>query len=306
MSCIPYHNMAILDLWPIRFRKSRYSHGERNSIEVLLFHLESITQVGVGIIEGDLNFYEFFDLDKKATKKIVEKAFEDYWIAHFIVKYAEKLFALIDDAINAGIFDASPAVGGQGKVKPVELLKWLPRKQYYAPAGLVESLEIGDVERAELLLKVFRQGFLYQFICECSGKTKRESCEQLHENMKGFSASDGVVAQIERESAEVPTEPEQPGGVNGSKVGAKPKKDWEKVLDEAVKIWEESDREMRLQEIYLHPNIQKTLSQGKPVTQKYAETKISKRLKGIREKEEEASVTKTKKLKGRNLKVTKR
>lgn len=184
MRNIPYQKMANLDLWSIRFRKSEYDRGERNSLEVLLFHPELLIQTRIEIIEKELNFYEFFDLDEKATKKRVKKAFKDHFIGHYINNYAKELFALIDDAINTRILDASPAVGGQGKVNPGELLKWLPRKQYYVPAGLVESLESGDVEKAETLLKAFRQGILYQFICEFSDQTKKESLEQLYKVAK--------------------------------------------------------------------------------------------------------------------------
>ena len=47
-----------------------------------------------------------------------------------------------------------------------------------------ESLENEKNEEAELLLQVFRQGILYQFICRRSNITKRDSSFQLKDALK--------------------------------------------------------------------------------------------------------------------------
>lgn len=184
MGNLPYHEMAASDLWPICFSESTYSRGERNSLEVLLFHPESINQIGIGIIPGDLKFTEYFDLDKKATKKTIDEAFNDYFIAAGIDNFVKELFSLIDKAIRAGKLDSSVSVEGVRSVEPVRFLRWLEKREYFVPLGLIESLENGKIKEAEYLLQVFRQGILYQFICWRSHITKRDSSCQLKDAFK--------------------------------------------------------------------------------------------------------------------------
>ena len=192
MSYIHYQKMAILDFWPVRSFQ-----GNHHCIEILLTLSEHNNSFGIIVFPEDLNFYEYFDLNHETTQGIIQKVLKSdgQFIVKFFEKYAEELFNLVEGAIKGEGLKNYSDIKGNIELRSVDFLKWLPKKEYYVPSVLIEALDSGSVEEAEYLIEAFRQGFLYQFICERSGMTKRESREQLNENLKGFIESGGRIAQ---------------------------------------------------------------------------------------------------------------
>lgn len=231
MSYIHYQKMAILDFWPVRSFQ-----GNHHCIEILLTLSEHNNSFGIIVFPEDLKFYEYFDLNHETTQGIIQKVLnsDGQFIVKFFEKYAEELFNLVEGAIK--VEDALKGedlknysdIKGNIELLPSDFFKWLPKKEYYVPSGLIKALDSGSVEEAEYLIEAFRQGFLYQFICERSGMTKRESREQLNENMKGFIKSGGKGTPIKKKSNQ--RQPQKDGAPKHMNKGGQPSPAKEKAI----------------------------------------------------------------------------
>ncbi|MCH7498529.1 MAG: hypothetical protein IH886_00715 [Nitrospinae bacterium] len=132
----------------------------------------------------------------------------------------------------------------------------------------------------------------------------KDAIQIIKDEAKKAADEPAPVVKTEPTQPEPELEPILPAVPDGSGAGAKPKQDWDNVTSAGLEAWEESKRKATLGEIYNDPNVQKALSAGQTVTQKYTETKIRKRQKEVENREAEAQ--KVNQSKGRKLKVTKR
>jgi len=86
---------------------------------------------------------------------------------------------------------------------------------------------------------------------------------------------------VDKYFKETSLRPDEAGKVGGDGAGAKPKQNWNRVKNAVLNVLESSDRTLKIVEIYNHPDVQKALIEGKPVTEKYVKIQISKWIKGV-------------------------
>jgi len=78
-----------------------------------------------------------------------------------------------------------------------------------------------------------------------------------------------------------PPEPESPNHTDNRR-GPKEKEDWNNLLNVAVQTWEKSERKMKPEEIYNHPDVQKVIKNHGEKSKKHIKDTISKRLRAIK------------------------
>jgi len=120
------------------------------------------------LIEPSLETLLFPNID---TRKDTS---EDEELFYSCIRKVSEFFKLIHSAFQSGeIKDhGSPQLSNRGRSldsisqkekwgRPIDILIWMQKKNYFVPKGLIESLRDGNLEKVENLLRQMRAGFHY-------------------------------------------------------------------------------------------------------------------------------------------------